>query len=159
MTRRTANRLACTAAMCLMTFLPRPAYAQLGVGNWFRTDTAAAGTPQLSMTIEPCCKGGFRILYRLEGRGEVMMSVDSPMDGTDAPVIIGGKPSGETMGIKRVDLLHAVTVLKMNGKQFGMTRSTLSADGKTLTVENEVTAAGQPGMQVGKTTEKWALRK
>lgn len=157
MTRATIQRFACAAAMCLATFLPRSAYAQLGVGTWARTDVP--GTGQLTMTVEPCCSGGFRILYRLDGRGEVMMSIDSPMNGTDAPVIIGGKPSGETMGIKRVDPLHAVTVLKMNGKQFGISRSTLSADGKTLTVENEVTAAGQPGMQVGKTTEKWALRK
>jgi hypothetical protein len=159
MTGTTVKRLTCIAAVLFAVVSPRSAYAQLGIGTWARTDTAAGGTPQLTMTVESCCKGGFRILYRLEGRGEVMMSIDSPMDGTDAPVIIGGKPSGETMGIKRVDPLHAVTVLKMNGKQFGTSRLTLSADGKTLSVENEVTSAGQSGMPVGKTTEKWALRK
>ena len=156
MTRMIANRLVCAAVSVFATLCPASAYAQLGVGTWARTDMPSAG--QLTMTVEACCSGGFRLLYRIEGRGAVMMSIDSPMDGTDAPVMIGGKPSGETMGIKRVDLLHAMTVLKMNGKQFGVSRSTLSADGKTLTVENEVTATGQPGMQVGKTTEKWTLR-
>ena len=152
----TMKRLVCAAAIMLGTLFPASAYAQLGVGTWARTDVPSAG--ELTMTVEPCCSGGFRILYRVEGRGAVMMTVESPMDGTDAPVFIGGKPSGETMGIKRTDALHATTVLKMNGKPFGTSKITLSPDGKTLTVENEVTAAGQPGMQVGKTTEKWALK-
>jgi hypothetical protein len=128
----TVRRFACAAVLLLTILLPRSAYAQLGVGTWARTDVPAAG--QLMMTIESCCRGGFRISYRLGDRGE-------------------------TMGIKRVDALHAVTILKMNGKQFGITRSTLSADGKTLLVENEVTDEVQPGMKPGKTTEKWALQK
>ena len=152
-----ATRFACAAAVCLAMSFSRPVYAQLGVGTWARTDVPATG--QLTMTVETCCGGGFRIQYQVEGKGPVMLTIESPMDGTDSPVIIGGKPSGETMGIKRVDALHAITVLKMNGKPFGTTRLTLSADGKALIVENEITAAGQPGMQVGKTTEKWALRK
>ena len=41
------------------------------------------------------------------------------------------------MAIKRVDATHTVTVLKMNGKPFGTSKATISADGRTLTVENE----------------------
>ena len=45
----------------------------------------------------------------------------------------------------------------MNGTTFGTSKGTLSADGKTLTVENEVTSAvgGQP---VGKQRETWVLK-
>jgi hypothetical protein len=75
------------------------------------------------------------------------MVVESPFNGTDVPVLVGGKPSGETMAIKTVDDHHWTTVLKFNGQQFGISRLELSLDGKTLTVENNITsaAAGQPG--------------
>jgi hypothetical protein len=67
---------------------------------------------------------------------------------------MNGKPTGETMAIKRVDAHHASTVLKMNGQQFGTSEATLSADGKTLTVRNDLTASGG-GQQAGKHTEIW----
>jgi hypothetical protein len=125
-------------------------HAQLGVGTWVRQSGEPAG---LTLIVEACCKGGRRLTYQIPG-SDVTMSVESPFDGSDAPIMVGGKPSGQTMSIKRVDDLHAVAVLKMNGKTFGTSRSTLSADGKTLTVENEYTSAlgGQP---VGKQTETW----
>ena len=64
------------------------------------------------------------------------MTVDSPMDGREAPVLVGGKPSGETMAIKRVDDRHYSAVVKMNGKPFGTSNGTVSADGKTMTVDS-----------------------
>ena len=63
-----------------------------------------------------------------------------------------GKPSGETMGIKWVDTHHTFTVLKMNGKTFGTSKATFSADGKTITVDNVVTSAAG-GQAVGKQSE------
>ncbi len=64
------------------------------------------------------------------------MTVNSPMDGTEAPALVGGKPSGETMAIKRVDAHRYSAVVKMNGKPFGTSNGTVSADGKTMTVES-----------------------
>jgi hypothetical protein len=84
----------------------------------------------------------------------VTLTVESPFDGTDAPILVGGKPTGGTMGIKRVDDSHTVTTLKMQGKIYGTSRATLSTDGKTLTVENEITS-DVGGQVVGKQTETW----
>jgi hypothetical protein len=61
------------------------------------------------------------------------------------------------MGIKRVDDRHTTTVLKMNGRTFGTSKATLSADGRTLTVENDVSVAGAD-RAAGKQTEIWVRR-
>lgn len=84
----------------------------------------------------------------------MLLTVESRFDGSDAPLLIGGKPSGQTMAITRVDDHHASAVLKMNGRVFGTSKSTLSADGRTLTVINDLTssASGQPA---GRFTEVW----
>lgn len=87
----------------------------------------------MTMTVEMCCGGGRRLTYRIAMNGnEMIMVVESALDGSDAPVIIGGKPSGETMAIRQIDDHHAMAVLKMNGQPFGTAKGTLSADGKTL---------------------------
>ena len=54
----------------------------------------------------------------------------------------------------RVTGRDTVTVLKMNGKRFATSRAELSADGRTLTVENETSVAAG-GQTVGKQTEIW----
>jgi hypothetical protein len=57
------------------------------------------------------------------------------------------------MAITRVDALHVTSVQKMNGKPMGTSKGTLSADGKTLTVEDDFADAG--GGKPVKVTEKW----
>jgi hypothetical protein len=42
--------------------------------------------------------------------------VQSTLDGADAPVLVAGKPSSETMAIKRVDDHHLTGLVKMNGR-------------------------------------------
>jgi hypothetical protein len=110
----------------------------------------------MTMTIEACCNGGRRLVYRMVGT-QTVMTLESPFDGSDAPLLVGGKPSGETMGIKRVDDRHTITVLKMNAKAFGTSQAALSADGKTITIQNDYTstAGGRPA---GKQTEIWVLK-
>jgi hypothetical protein len=119
-----------------------PAHAQLGIGEWVRTDAEGKG---MTMTVEACCKGGFRLTYHVpvgNGQPPLIVTVDLPMDGTDVPTMMGGKPTGQTMSAKRVDDRHYLGVVKQNG-QLSMTNTvTLSADGKTLTVEDK-TAGGQ----------------
>ena len=153
MTSASTRRFVGLAVMAFAVGSASTLRAQLGVGTWVRQ--ADASMPAgMTMTVQPCCNGGFRLTYHA---GPVVLTVDSPFDGTEVPVLIGGKPSGETMAIKRVDAHHTSTVLKMNGQPFGTSRSTLSADGKTLTVENNITfAAG--GRTSGHQTETWVRK-
>ena len=132
-------------------------HAQMEIGTWVRQDTTSKGG-SMTMDVEACCHGGRRLTYHvLMGQTKALLTVESPFDGTEAPVLINGKPTGETMAIKRVDARHASTVLKMNGTPFGTSEATLSADGKTLTVLNEVTSQAG-GQQQGKHTEIWVRK-
>ena len=88
---------------------------------------------------------------------ELLMVVESPFDGKEVPVLVGGKPSGQTMAIMQVDPRHTSTIVKMNGKPFGISKSTLSADGRTLTVENEFSSSAG-GSPAEKTTETWVRK-
>lgn len=125
--------------------------AQPSVGTWVRQGADPAAT--ITMTIEKCCGGGRRLTYRLSG-GKHVMTVESPFDGTEVPVLFDGKPSGQTMAIKLVDSRHTVTTTKLNGKPMGVSKATLSADGKTLTVVNDMSAAGATQGQAVQ-TETW----
>lgn len=131
------------------------ALAQIGIGTWVKQG-ATPGQAGLSLVVEACCGGSGRKLIYKAG-DTVVLTIESALDGADAPEMSMGKPTGETMGIKRVDDHHTMTVLKFNGQQFGTSTATLSDDGKTLTVENNVTAA-LGGHQVGKTTETWVRK-
>jgi hypothetical protein len=72
-------------------------------------------------------------------------------------VLLGGRPSGETMAIKQTDGRHWTTVLKMNGQLFGTSKATLSADERTITVENDMTATAGTN-PAGKSTETWVKK-
>jgi hypothetical protein len=112
------------------------AIAQLGVGTtWLRTDEAGKG---MTLKVEACCNGGLRLIYNIppmNGQPAAIMTVDSPMDGKETPALIGGKPSGETMAVKRLDDHHFSAVLKMNGQPFGTSTTTVAPDAKSMTVE------------------------
>ncbi len=131
------------------------AHAQLGVGTtWLRTDAKGKG---ITMTLEACCNGGLRFIWQIPSMGgqpAVTMTVDSPMNGAEAPTLVGGKPTGQTMAVKRVDDHHYSAVVMMNGKPFGTSNGTVSADNKTMTVES---AFGMGG-QTEKTIETWVRK-
>ena len=131
------------------------ASAQAGVGTWERQGVQRPGQP-LTMTVELCCRAGRRLIYRIPGI-DAVLTVESPFDGSEVPVLLDGKPSGETMAIKQTDDRHWTTILKMNGKLFGTSNGTLSADGRTITVENDF-AATVGGNQAGKSTETWVKK-
>ena len=120
------------------------------VGTWLKK--GEPGQPGLTMVIEQWGDGRAKLTYRTTGG--VTMTLVSKLDGSDAPLLVNGKPSGQTMGMKLLDRLHSVTVLKMNGKKMGISKGTFSADFNTLTVENDMTMT--PGTNVsGKYTETW----
>jgi hypothetical protein len=87
---------------------------------------------------------------------EQTMTVDSPMDGTEVPTLVDGKPSGQTMAIKRIDDRHYNAVVRMGGKLYVTANGTVSADGKTLTVETLSQAA--PGAKSEKIIETWVRK-
>ncbi|HSA59591.1 MAG TPA: hypothetical protein VLJ37_07900 [bacterium] len=138
------------AIATLLASAPALWAADLGIGTWARRDTQA-----MTMTIEPFGATGWKITYHITMGSKVsIMSLESALDGSEAAVIVDGKPSGETMAIKRLDDRHTFTTLKMNGQPFGTSKAELSADGKTINVQNETPSptAGGPPM---KSTETW----
>jgi hypothetical protein len=133
------TRFICSAAFLLTLAWASPAHAQIGIGEWARTDKEGGG---MTMTVAACCKGGYRLTYHVptgNGQPPVVITVDLPMDGTDVPTMSAGKPTGQTMSAKRIDDRHFTGVVKQNGEVTLTNTATLSADGKTLTVEDTLT--------------------
>ena len=138
-----ATRMLGAATVVVAALGATPASAQISVGTWQRTDAAGKG---ITMTVEQCCNGGRRLTYHIPPMGNqpaTTLTVASPMDGSDAPALMAGKPTGETMAIKRIDELHYTTTVKMNGQPFATSTTTGTADGKTLTVETTQLSGGQ----------------
>jgi len=132
------------------------AHAQFGVGTtWVRTDEKGKG---ITLIIEACCNGGLRLIYHLPpmgGQPAATLTVDSPMNGSEAPALVAGKPSGETMAVTRVDDHHYSTVVKMGGKPFGTSNSTVAPDGKAMTVESITQTPGGKGEKI---IETWVRK-
>ena len=142
--------LTAIGAIALLLAVSSTLEAQMVAGTWVRTPTKTA-PGKMTMTVEPCCGSGYLLTYRFAvGERTTVMTVKSPFDGSEVPVLVDGKPSGETMAIKRVDDHHSMTVVKMNGELFGTSEATLSGDGKTLTVLNDYSKTAG-----GKITETW----
>ena len=108
------------------------------------------------MTVEET-GNGVKFTYKLvgpDGSANTIMSILSRLDGTDVPVLINGKPSGQSTAIRRIDSHHTSTVLKYEGKETGTSKSEISSDGKVLKVENDNTLTSPNGI-VGKSTQYW----
>jgi len=128
--------------------------AQFSVGTWVQT----APMKGLTMTVEDCCNGGRRLIFHVTlGQKTQTVTIESRFDGSDAPQVVDGKPSGETMALKRVDERRTTTVFKRNGKVFRTSTATESADRMTMTVENEFLDMGD-GRVTGKMTETYVRK-
>ena len=129
------------------------AHAQVAAGTWVMRES-----PQISMVVRPM-GSGYSITYRLLGRDgkPITMTLQTPLDGTETPFLINGKPTGQTYAGKRIDSRHTMGVIKMNGKPMGTSKAELSADGKTIAVENDNTSASG-GTSAGKRIEHWDKR-
>ena len=140
-------------AVCLLS-AASGAWAQIPTGNWVKRTA-----PPMMMTVEPAGPG-IKITYRmLDPSGKPInqstMTVVTALDGKDAPTLVDGKETGQTMATRRLDATHTATVIKMQGKEIGKSQSELSADGRTLKVENEMSALNP---SVGKQIEYWDKR-
>jgi hypothetical protein len=113
-----SKRAFCRAAFLCVIIWADQAQAQLSVGTvWVRTDSAGKG---ITLTVEACCNGGLRLVWQIPpigGQPATTLTVNSPMNGTEVPAMIGGKPSGETMAIKRIDDHHYYTVVKVRWRR------------------------------------------
>jgi hypothetical protein len=152
MTRFVARRL--LGAMVVATSLmgaPSAEAAESPIGTYLKK--VEAGKPSMTLTIGQWGLGKAKLTYRIQDP-PIVLTIASALDGTEAPVLINGKASGETMAIKRLDNLHSSTIVKMNGKPLGTSKGTFSPDFTTLTVENDFSGSGARGM-AGKSTERW----
>jgi hypothetical protein len=152
---RTTTRLIYSVAFLTFVAWVAQAHAQFFAGTtWTRTDAEGKG---MTMSVAACCNGGYRLTYQVPAMGgqpAMLLTIDSPLDGTDVPTLIGGKPSGQTMAIKRVDDHHYTAVIKLNGQPTMTSTGVVSADNKTMTVEDV-----SPGRGNGsKTIETWVRK-
>lgn len=155
MFRAVTTKAASSLVLLLILGWAGTANSQLAVGNWARTDSAGMG---MTLTVEACCNGGLRLTYHVPpmgGQPAATLTVDSPMDGTEVPVLLNGKPSEETMAIKRVDAFHMSGVVKMNGQLFVTSNTTLAADGKSATTES---ITQMPGGKTQAIIETWVRK-
>ena len=118
-----------------------------------RTDGLSGGL----MIIVEEVGTGWKLTYKVVGptaAASTVSTVLTPLDGKEAPVLVNGEPSGQTMAIKRIDSRHTVSVQKFQGKEAGTSKAEISPNGKVLTVENEC-ATSNPTGQVGKQIQYW----
>ena len=142
-------RFKCMALVIgLATLAPMLLAEGIPVGNWVRRPTK--GGVVVTMLVESA-GAGQKLTYKITApNGTSTMIMTTQYDGKDAQVYVDGKPSGETMAIRKVDDHHTTNVIKMNGNPFATQKSELSADGKVIKVESTPTG---PGGQGG--TEYW----
>jgi hypothetical protein len=121
----------------------------LPVGTWVRRD--AKEPVHITMKVE-AAGAGLKLTYTVvsaQAPAGQVMTVLTQLDGKDAPTMIDGKPSGQTMAIRSIDNRHAVGVVKFQGQQMGTSKSEISLDGKVLKVDNTATGAdGKPATTV-----------
>jgi hypothetical protein len=131
----------------VVCFLSLCAWVQadgLPTGTWVRRDPLPGGA--LTLTVE-AVGSGRKLTYNFGPNapaGSVMVVV-TQLDGKDAPVLLDGKPTGQTMAIRLIDSRHTFAVMKFQGKEGTTAKSELSADGKVLKVENMMPTSGGNG--------------
>ena len=105
------------------------------------------------MTVEEVGIGS-NVTYKVVGPDAPVSTVSTvltPLDGKDVPLLVNGKPSGQTMGIKKVNNHHTVTILRFRGKETGISKAEISPDGKVLKIETDY-AEWNP---IGKEIQYW----
>jgi len=123
--------------VCLLSLSSMVGADSLWSGTWVLREPPQGGS--LTMTVEEV-GSGWKLTYKLVGPdapGTIYSTVLTQLDGKDVPVLVEGKPSGQTMGIKKIDSRHTVGVVKFQGKEMGISKGELSPNGKVLKVETD----------------------
>ena len=123
------------------------------VGTWVQRQTGQGLA--LSMTLEEV-GNSWKLTYKLTGPNTptITINVLLPLDGRDAPTMVDGKPTGQTMSLRKIDSRHYAGVLKFQGKETGTSKGEISSDGKVLKVETDNTIDSANG-PAGKITQYW----
>jgi len=141
-----------TFVVCLLSLMSSMASADgLWSGAWALREPPQGG--RLIMTVEEVGIG-WNLTYKVDGPDAPVSTVSTvltPLDGKDVPLLVNGKPSGQTMGIKKVDNHHTVTILRFRGKETGISKAEISPDGKVLKIETDY-ADWNP---IGKEIQYW----
>jgi hypothetical protein len=85
------------------------------VGAWVQRENQQKVL--LTMTVEEV-GGGWKLTHKMVGpeMPASTMTIVSELDGRDAPLLIAGKPTGQTMAIRKIDSRRTVAVLKFQGE-------------------------------------------
>jgi len=141
-----------TFVVCLLSLISSMVSADsLWSGAWVLRESPQGG--RLIMTVEEVGIG-WNFTYKVVGPDAPVSTVSTvltPLDGKDVPLLVNGKPSGQTMGIKKVDNHHTVTILRFRGKETGISKAEISPDGKVLKIETDY-ADWNP---IGKEIQYW----
>jgi hypothetical protein len=123
----------------------------LALGTWVQRNGV------LVLTIEEA-GAARKLTYRTRGPDGKFMKGDLTLvtmgDGKDSPMLVDGKPTGQSLAIRKVDANHTLTVIRLNGKDCGTSRAEISADGKVMKSEDEYTNTAC-GMVGKKTVNLW----
>jgi hypothetical protein len=137
-TLRPFHRIPCIAfCVCLLSLSSIVGAESLWSGTWILREPLQGS--RLMMTVEEI-DTGWKLTYNVVGlaaAGSTVSTVLTPLNGNDVPVLVNGKPSGQTMGIRRIDSRHTVTVLRFQGKETGISKTELLPNGKVLKVETD----------------------
>jgi hypothetical protein len=123
-------------------------------GTWVLREAEPGG--QLTMILEEMSTG-WNVTYKVVGPGAAGASdthIMTSLDGKDVPVLIDGEPSGQTMGVTKIDSHHTVNVIKSKGKEIGVSKAELSTNGKVIKVETDYSDSN-PGAPAGKQIQYW----
>jgi len=137
--------------VCLLSLSSMVAADSLWSGTWVLRQPSQGG--RLIMTVEEV-GSGWNLTYKVVGPdapASTVSTVLTPLDGKDVPLLVNGKPSGQTMGVRRIDSHHTVTVLRFHGKEKGISKAEISPDGKVLKVETDY----EDSNPIGKEIEYW----
>ena len=123
--------------VCLLCLSSMVSADSLWSGAWVLRESPQGG--RLIMTVEEV-DTGWSLTYKVVGPdapASTVSTILTPLNGKEVPLLVNGKPSGQTMGIKRIDTHRTVTVLKFKGKETGVSKAEVSPDGKVLKIETD----------------------
>ena len=140
--------------VCLLSLSSLVGADSLWNGTWILRGSSPGS--RLSMIVEEAGTG-WKLTHTVVGpdaAASTISTVLTPLDGKDVPVLVNGEPTGQTMGITKIESRHTVTVVKFQGKEMSVSKTEISPNGKVLTVETEY-AASNPIGPAGKQIEYW----
>ncbi|TKB89549.1 MAG: hypothetical protein E8D41_13155 [Nitrospira sp.] len=134
--------------VCLLSLSSVVSADSLWNGAWVLRVPPQEG--RLIMTVEEV-DTGWTLTYQVVGPdapASTVSTVQTPLNGKEVPLLVNGKPSGQTMGIKRIDTYRTVTILKFKGKETGVSKAEVSPDGKVLKIEIDYVSSNPIGKEI-----------